>query len=108
MSVDTILHEFIDALYIKHGKNLPRQKIIDKFIDIFISELNIKNKSRHSVTINNKFFEKSDKENIISITAKPILCECGNNHHKCKRGRTQTIKGVKKKWGMNECPNINK
>ena len=63
MSVDTILHEFIDALYIKHSKNLPRQKIIDKFIDIFISELDIKNKSRHSVTINNKFFEKSDKEN---------------------------------------------
>ena len=51
-------------------------------------------------------FEKSDGENVITITAKPILCECGNNHHKCKRGRTQTINGVKKKYGMNECPNL--
>ena len=50
-------------------------------------------------------FEKSDKENVISITAKPILCECGNNHHKCKRGRTETKNGVKTKFGMNECPN---
>jgi len=62
MSVDNMLHKFIDALYIKHGKNLPNQQIIDKFIDIFISELDIKNRFRPSVTINNKISEKSYKQ----------------------------------------------
>ena len=60
MSIETILHEFIDALYIKHGTNLPKQQITEKFIDVFISELDTKEQFRHS--INNKFYEKYDKE----------------------------------------------
>ena len=52
-------------------------------------------------------FEKGDQDNnILPITSKPVLCDiCGV---KCMRGRTQSIKGVKKKWGMNECSKINK
>ena len=50
-------------------------------------------------------FEKGEKEDsIISFSENAILCDiCGGN---CMRGRTQTIKGVKKKWGMNECSDI--
>tara|TARA_R110000824_G_scaffold5516_7_gene25509 strand:+ start:714 stop:1313 length:600 start_codon:yes stop_codon:yes gene_type:complete len=44
-------------------------------------------------------FDKCDKDSVISITPKSVLCECGNNHHICRRGRT--YKG--KKIGANEC-----
>lgn len=53
MSIETILHEFIDTLYIKHSNNLPKQHITEQYIDVFISELDIKNQSRHPI-INNK------------------------------------------------------
>tara|TARA_R110001592_G_scaffold305669_1_gene578292 strand:+ start:399 stop:1004 length:606 start_codon:yes stop_codon:yes gene_type:complete len=54
-------------------------------------------------------FEKGEKENsIISFTRESFYCDICKikGSKKCMRGRTQTIKGVKKKWGMNECSNI--
>ena len=49
-------------------------------------------------------FEKGEKEDsIISFNRKRMFCDICNK--RCMRGRTQTIKGVKKKWGMNECSN---
>ena len=46
-------------------------------------------------------FERSTEPSIISFSEERFICECGDK--KCKRGMTESIKGVKKKWGMNEC-----
>tara|TARA_R110000772_G_scaffold65550_3_gene146286 strand:- start:12534 stop:13127 length:594 start_codon:yes stop_codon:yes gene_type:complete len=50
-------------------------------------------------------FEKGEpNESVIDFTGKIFFCDiCGK---RCMRGRTQTIKGVKKKWSMNECSEL--
>jgi len=51
-------------------------------------------------------FEKGEIENsIITFDATAYFCDiCNRPGSKiCMRGRTETKKGVKKKWGMNEC-----
>ena len=52
-------------------------------------------------------FEKGEIENsIITFDATAYFCDiCDKTGRKCMRGRTETKKGVKKKWGMNECSN---
>tara|TARA_R110000824_G_scaffold90056_1_gene220345 strand:+ start:234 stop:845 length:612 start_codon:yes stop_codon:yes gene_type:complete len=51
-------------------------------------------------------FERSTEPSIISFSEERFICECGDK--KCKRGMTQSISGVKKKWGMNECSVVKK
>ena len=55
-------------------------------------------------------FEKGNVEDsIVSFDPKAYFCDiCINPEFKCMRGRTQTINGVKKKWGANECSNFKK
>ena len=52
-------------------------------------------------------YEKQDseltKKAVMTYTRHRILCDICNR--RCMRGRTQTIGGVKYKWGMNDCSN---
>ena len=56
-------------------------------------------------------FEKGNEEDsVLSFTAKAFFCDIcgkgGEGKKKCGRGRTRIVDGVKKKYGMNECPDV--